>query len=63
MNKIIHDQFSIYKFIVDEDMETIIYWGKYYGVYPTSLPRDAFSNSNFQDGLTFSINFKNPQKN
>ncbi len=58
MNKIIHDQFSIYKFIVDEDMETIIYWGKYYGVYPTSLPRDAFSNSNFQDGLTFSINFK-----
>lgn len=58
LNKVIHDQFSIYKFIVDEDMETIIYWGKYYGVYPTSLPRDAFSNDNFQDGLSFSINFK-----
>lgn len=57
-NKILHDQFAIYKFIVDEDMETIIYWGKYYGVYPTSLPRDAFSSVNFQDGLTFNINFK-----
>ena len=58
LNKIIHDQFAIYKFIVDEDMETIIYWGKYYGVYPVSLPRDAFSSDNFSDGLTFSINFK-----
>ena len=58
MNRVIHDQFSIYKFIVDEDMETILYWGKYYGVYPTSLPRDAFNSSNFQDGLSFSINFK-----
>ena len=58
MNKILHDQFAVYKFIVDEDMESIIYWGKYYGVYPTSLPRDAFSNTNFQDGLSFTINFK-----
>ena len=57
-NKIIHDQFSIYKIIVDEDMESILYWGKYYGVYPTSLPRDAFNSANFQDGLGFSINFK-----
>ena len=58
LNKILHDQFAIYKFIVDEDMETIIYWGKYYGVYPTSLPRDTFSSNNFQEGLSFSINFK-----
>lgn len=57
-NKTINDQFSIYKFIVDEDMETLIYWGKYYGVYPKSLPRDAFNASNFQDGLSFSISFK-----
>ena len=58
LNKVLHDQFAVYKFIVDEDMETIIYWGKYYGVYPTSLPRDAFNSDNFADGLTFSINFK-----
>ena len=58
INKIIHDQFAIYKFIVAEDMETIIYWGKYYGVMPTSLPRDVFSSDNFENGLTFSISFK-----
>ena len=58
INKIIHDQFAIYKFIVAEDMETIIYWGKYYGVMPTSLPRDVFSSDNFENGLSFSISFK-----
>ena len=57
-NKIIHDQFAIYKFIVDEDMETILYWGKYYGVMPRSLPRDVFSNPNFETGLSYSINFR-----
>ncbi len=58
VNKVINDQFAIYKFIVDEDMETILYWGKYYGVYPVSLPRDAFNSPNFQDGISFTINFK-----
>ena len=58
MNKIIHDQFAIYKFIVDEDMETLIYWGKLYGVMPMSLPRDTFSTDNFESGLSYSINFK-----
>ena len=56
--KVIHDQFAIYKFIVDEDMETIIYYGKYYGVTPKSLPRDVFSTSEFTDGISYSINFK-----
>lgn len=57
-NKILHDQFSIYKFIVDEDMETIIYYGKMYGVTPKSLPRDVFSNPNFDNGISYSIDFK-----
>ena len=57
-NRIIHDQFSIYKFIVDEDMETIIYYGKMYGVMPKSLPRDVFSNPVFDDGLKYSIDFR-----
>lgn len=57
-NKIIHDQFSIYKFLVDEDMETILYWGKYYGVMPMSLPRDVFSNANFDSGISYSVDFK-----
>ena len=57
-NKVIHDQFAIYKFLVDEDMETIIYYCKYYGVMPTSLPRDVFSNSVFDNGISYTINFK-----
>ena len=57
-NKILHDQFSIYKFIVDEDMETILYYGKMYGVMPKSLPRDTFSTPIFDDGIKYSIDFK-----
>ena len=57
-NKILHDQFAIYKFIVDEDMETILYYGKMYGVFPKSLPREVFSSPTFDNGLTFSVDFK-----
>ena len=57
-NKIVHDQIAIYKFIVDEDMETIIYYGKMYGVVPVSLPRDVFGNPNFENGISYNIEFK-----
>lgn len=43
VNRILHDQMSIYKFIVGEDMETIIHWSKLWGVYPTNIPRSVFS--------------------
>ena len=56
--KILHDQFSIYKFIVSDDMETIVYYGKMYGVIPKSLPRDVFSSPTFENGLSYSIDFK-----
>lgn len=49
-NKILHDQMSVYKFIVGEDMETIIHWTKLWGVYPTSIPRSTFGD--VQDGPT-----------
>ena len=57
--KILHDQFSIYKFIVAEDTETIIYFGKMYGVTPTSVPREIFSDPSAfnNDGINFSVNF------
>lgn len=58
VNKIIHDQFSIYKFILADDMETILYYGKMYGVMPMSLPRDVFSNPTFDDGISYTIEFK-----
>ena len=57
-NRILHDQFAIYKFMVDEDMETIIYYCKLYGVMPMNLPRDVFSTADFSSGLSYTINFK-----
>ena len=57
-NKVLHDQISIYKFLVGEDMETIIYYGKYYGVIPMTLPRDVFSSGTFDNGISYSVNFK-----
>ena len=43
-NMIIHDQFAGFKFIVDDDMETIIYYAILQGVSFKSVPRDAFSD-------------------
>lgn len=58
LNKVLHDQFSIYKFIVGEDAETLIYWCKFYGVMPMNVPRDVFSSTEMQNGISYSINFK-----
>ena len=58
LNKILHDQISVYKIIVDEDGETIIHYSKLYGVYPINVPRDVFGNMNDNGGLSLNINFK-----
>lgn len=55
--KRLHNTMGIYKFIVSEDAETLIYWAYLWGVYPTTVPRDAFSDPTFSDGLTFSVDF------
>lgn len=55
-NKILHDQFSIYKFIVAEDGMTLLYFARVTGVYPTSVPREAMSN--IEGEVTYSVNFK-----
>lgn len=56
LNKVLHDQMSVYKIIVGEDMETIIHWTKLWGVYPTSIPRSAMGED--KDGpLSFSVSF------
>ena len=39
-------------------MEIIVYYGKMYGVTPKSLPRDVFSSTNFDNGISYSIDFK-----
>ena len=56
-NKILHDQYSVYKFIVDEDLETIIYFGKYYGVISKTVPRDVFGQTNFDNGISYTVEF------
>lgn len=56
--KRLHNTMGVYKFLVDEDMETIIYYAYFWGVMPTSVPREAFSDPSFPEGLTFSVNFK-----
>lgn len=56
-DQILYDQYSIYKFLVDEDGETILYYAKLYGVTSKSLPREVFSNTTFDGGITYSVDF------
>ena len=53
----LHDQFGVYKFVVGEDFETLIYWAYIYGVYFKSVPRDAFSDLKVDGGLRYSVEF------
>lgn len=55
-NKVLHDQFSIYKIVVAEDGMTILYFARAMGVYPTSVPRESISNIDGE--LTYSVSFK-----
>ena len=57
-NKVLHDQFGIYKFIVAEDMETILHYSYFCGCMFTSLPRDSFNDANFDDGIKYGIDIK-----
>lgn len=54
----LHNAMGCYKFLISEDMETIIHWSYFWGVFPVSAPREAFSNSSFPEGLTYSVDFK-----
>lgn len=44
INKVLHDQVSMYKFIVADDGYRIIYWARLTGCVPTSIPRESFSS-------------------
>lgn len=55
-NRTLHDQIGIYKFIVGEDGETIIYYAYLCGCIPLTVPRDAFSN--LTETPTYSIDWK-----
>lgn len=57
-NKILHDHMSIYKFLIDTDGETILYYAKATGVYPKSISRSAFSEIQDKGSLKITVNFK-----
>lgn len=57
-NKILHDQFSVYKFIVEDDGETILYYAKLWGVFFKNVPREAFSDMKVDGGLRYTIDFE-----
>ncbi|MBP5595857.1 MAG: hypothetical protein J6Y02_10790 [Pseudobutyrivibrio sp.] len=55
--KILHDQFAVYKIVVGEDGESIVYWAKFYGVYPKGVPRDVM-NEVVDNKIRFTVPFK-----
>ena len=54
--KIIDDQFSIYKFLIGSDGETILYYAKLTGCYFVDVPRSDFGDPG-NDGFKYSISF------
>ena len=55
--KELNDQIGIYKIIVDEDFETILYYAYMIG-YPKSVPRESFSELQTGNGLRYSIQWR-----
>ena len=49
---------SMYKFIVGEDGESIVYFAKYFGVYPKMVPRNTFSDLPADGNIKFTVQFK-----
>lgn len=56
VNSILSEQFSIYKFIVGADGETILYFAKLTGVFFTDVPRGEFGDPG-KDGFKYSLSF------
>lgn len=55
--KELHDTFGVYKFVVGEDYQTIIYYAYICGCYFNNVPRDAFNDIK-NGNLTYTADFK-----
>ncbi len=55
IQKILHDQIAIFKFIVAEDGETIVHYSKLYGCRPQGVPRSTFSDLGNNIPIKFSV--------
>lgn len=58
IEKVLHDQVSIYKFVVGEDGYRIVYWARITGCVPTSVPRDAFSDMNNSEPQKITVGWR-----
>lgn len=56
INRVLPEQFSIYKILVSDDGESIVYFAKLTGVYFTDVPRSEFSDPQ-ADGFKYSLGF------
>lgn len=57
-HKKLHDQFSIFKFIVGEDGKELISWFKFIGVYPKNVPRSSYGDMPEDGNFKFTVQFK-----
>ena len=57
-NKILCDHISVFKFLVDVDGETLLYWAKATGVYPKTISRSSFSEMGKDGALNINVTFK-----
>lgn len=57
-NRELHDQFALYKIVVDEDYQKILYYAWLCGVYPKTVPRESFSDIRLDNGLRHTVTFK-----
>ncbi|MGL5749294.1 MAG: hypothetical protein ACRCXT_02115 [Paraclostridium sp.] len=58
LDKILHDQVSVFKIVVDSNHEDILFYSKITGVYPKSVPRDIYGSLPEDGVLKFNIEFK-----
>ena len=58
INKILYSHMSVYRFLVDDDGETILHFSKFTGVFPKSISRSSFSEIPQSGPLKVTIGFK-----
>lgn len=58
VNKVLHDQVTMYKLVVDQDGSRLVYWARITGCVPTSIPRDAFSDMTNTDVQKLTVGWR-----
>lgn len=57
-HKILYDHMSMYKFLVDVDGDTILFYAKLTGIYPKTISRSTFSEIPDKGPLKVTVGFK-----